>query len=124
MIIAIDFDGTCVEHAYPIIGKDIGAVPVLKAFIARGDKLILHTIRSGKELADAIAWFDTNEITLYGVNENPNQHTWSDSKKPYAHVYIDDAALGAPLQVKDGGRPYIDWRLVRQMLLTTESKND
>jgi len=45
MIIAIDFDGTCVTHAYPKIGKDIGAVPVLKQLVQYGHQLILWTMR-------------------------------------------------------------------------------
>lgn len=116
MIIAIDFDGTCVTHAYPEIGHDIGAVPVLRAMVARGDRLILHTMRSGKTLTDAIEWCTKYGITLYGVNENPEQHTWTTSKKPYAELYIDDAALGAPLKRPMNGRPYIDWAAVAQML--------
>ena len=34
-IIAVDFDGTVVTHAYPHIGNDIGAVPVLRELIIR-----------------------------------------------------------------------------------------
>lgn len=40
MIIAIDFDGTCVTHDYPRIGKDIGAVPVLKKIVENGHRLL------------------------------------------------------------------------------------
>ena len=47
MIIAIDFDGTCVTHEYPYIGKDIGAVPVLQRLVKAGHELILWTMRSG-----------------------------------------------------------------------------
>ena len=46
MYIAIDFDGTCVTHEYPNIGKDIGAIPVLKQLVKDGHKLILYTMRS------------------------------------------------------------------------------
>ncbi len=49
MIIAIDFDGTCVTHAFPKIGKDIGSVPVLKALTEQGHKIILFTMRSDVE---------------------------------------------------------------------------
>ena len=41
MIIAVDFDGTCVTHKYPDIGEDIGAVPVLKELVDKGHRLIL-----------------------------------------------------------------------------------
>lgn len=36
MIIAVDFDGTCVTHEFPEVGKDIGAVPVLKELVEKG----------------------------------------------------------------------------------------
>ena len=48
-IIAVDFDGTVVTHAYPHIGNDIGAVPVLRELIGNGCRMILYTMRSGRE---------------------------------------------------------------------------
>jgi len=108
--IAVDFDGTCVVHAYPRLGRDVGAVPVLKALAQRGHRLILNTMRSGKELVEAQQWFIDNGIPLYGVNRNPDQDSWTTSPKVYAHLYIDDAALGAPLVAGENGeRDYIDW---------------
>ena len=53
MIINIDFDATCVTHDYPNVGKDIGAIPVLKLLVTEGHKLILFTMRDKKELDDA-----------------------------------------------------------------------
>ena len=97
MIIAVDFDGTCVTHEYPNIGKDIGAVDTLRALVAKGHKIMLWTMRSGKELEDAVEWFEQNEIPLWSVNENPTQN-WSSSNKQFAHLYIDDTALGSPLK--------------------------
>jgi len=120
MIIAVDFDGTCVTHAYPEIGSDIGAVPVLKALVAAGHKLILYTMRSGDTLAAAVKWCEENGIELWGVNNNPEQHTWSASPKVYAALYIDDAALGCPLILPaNGKRPYVDWGEVSQLLLVS-----
>ena len=46
MIIAVDFDGTCVTHEFPEVGRDIGAVPVLKELVEKGHKIILYTMRS------------------------------------------------------------------------------
>lgn len=46
MDIIIDFDGTCVTHEFPEVGKDIGAVSVLKELIKSGHNLILFTMRS------------------------------------------------------------------------------
>ena len=111
MYIAIDFDGTCVTHDYPRIGKDIHAIPVLKKLVSNGHKLILNTMRSGKELDDAVNWFKENNIELFGINENPTQKRWTNSPKVYAHMYIDDAALGCPLlnipEISD--RPFVNW---------------
>ena len=114
MIIAIDFDGTCVTHEYPEIGRDLGATTTLKTLVDNGHKLILLTMRSGKTLEDAKHWFEEKGIILYGVNENPSQKRWTESPKVYANLYIDDANLGTPL-IKNSiasDRPYVDWKLV------------
>lgn len=135
MYIGVDFDGTCVTHEFPKIGKDIGAVPVLKKLVENGHQLILFTMRSDKTetlsdhaeiickaedyLAQAVNWFKENDIPLYGIQKNPTQHTWTESPKAYCHLYIDDAALGCPLQY-DGvfsSRPYVDWEKVSVYLI-------
>ena len=115
MIIAIDFDGTCVKHAYPKIGEDIGAVPVLKQLVNDGHQLVLNTMRCGGYLKDAIKWFESNGIVLYGANHTPGQSTWTESPKVYADVYIDDAALGCPTIKDQNGRVYVDWKIVAKM---------
>lgn len=134
MIIAVDFDGTCVTHEFPYVGKEIGAAEVLKELTDKGHKIILFTMRSHPEeinqnrtiggdiisndtLQDVIDWFKKHDIPLFGVNENPTQKDWSSSPKPYAHIYIDDAALGVPLK-KDSlsEKPYVDWDIVRYYL--------
>ena len=114
MYIAIDFDGTCVTHDYPRIGKDIHAIPVLNKLVSNGHKLILNTMRSGKELQDAVNWFKENNIELFGINENPTQKRWTNSPKVYTHMYIDDAALGCPLKMdlNLSDRPFVDWEIV------------
>lgn len=122
IIIAVDFDGTCVKHAHPNVGEDIGAQPVLRDLVAAGHKLILWTMRSGKELQDAVAWFTFRGIPLYGIQRNPQQYRWTSSPKAYAHLYIDDAALGCPLvplKYEDPvyARPYADWELIRRLLV-------
>ena len=116
LIVAIDFDGTCVTHEYPDVGQDVGAAPVIKKMVERGDKIILFTMRSGTHLQEAVDWFAANGIPLYGVNQNPDQHTWTTSPKPYAHVYIDDAALGVPLMRPKSGRAYVHWNAVAEMM--------
>ena len=119
LIFAIDFDGTCVTHEFPRVGKDIGAVPVIKRIVGAGHKIILFTMRgSGKELDDALEWFRKNDIPLFGINKNPTQRSWTISPKPYANYYIDDAALGCPLTYNPElcDRPYVDWNVVEKML--------
>ena len=115
--IAIDFDGTCVEHEYPLVGKEIGAAPVLRRIVDSGAKLILWTMRSDRHLQDAVDWFADHGIQLYGVQRNPTQDAWTDSPKCYAKLYIDDAALGCPLKAgPPGSRPYVDWATVEKIL--------
>ncbi len=119
MEICIDFDGTCVTHSYPVVGKNIGAQAVLEKLVQNGHNLILFTTRGGEQLLDAVDWFYHNNIPLYGVNKNPGQETWTSSPKAYGQLYIDDAALGCPLK-KDpsiSSRLFVDWELVEQWLV-------
>jgi hypothetical protein len=134
MIIILDFDGTCVTHEFPDIGKDIGAVPVLKKLIAKGHKLVLFTMRSNvynpksndpdildeldNYLDHAINWFIKHDIPLYGIQTNPTQYSWTTSPKAYGHLIIDDTALGCPLKtdLSISPRPFIDWQRVEEML--------
>ncbi len=115
-ILGLDFDGTCVTHDYPKVGRDIGASVVLKKFIKNGWKICLNTMRSGDTLQEAVDWFEDTGIELYGINKNPDQHTWTKSTKVYAHLYIDDAALGCPLITPVLGRPYVDWKTVSKLV--------
>ena len=123
IVIAIDFDGTCVTHEYPRVGKDIGAVPVLKKLVEKGHRLMLWTMRSERTmpsdtLKDAVKWFADNNIPLWGINENPEQKAtgWTNSNKQYANLFIDDTALGCPLIYSEHDRPYVDWKVVEQQL--------
>lgn len=118
MIIAVDFDGTCVEHDYPEVGMDVeGAVEVLKALRAKGHRLILFTMRSGSKLDAATRWFKERKIELWAVNNNPEQKSWTSSVKVHADIYIDDSALGCPLKfIDDAPRPMVDWAKVRERL--------
>ena len=118
LIIAVDFDGTCVTHEYPYMGRDIGAVPVLRELADAGYRLILHTMRSGRLAKSAAEWFKENGIPLYAVNSNPEQKSWTDSPKVYADLYIDDSALGCPIRFIDGARrPVADWVKIREQLV-------
>ena len=93
-IIAIDFDGTVVTHAYPHMGMDAGAVPVLKELVANDCKLILYTMRSGQLLEKAVQWFKEQKIPLYAINENPGQKSWTSSPKVHADLYENPPTTG------------------------------
>lgn len=134
MEICIDFDGTCVTHEFPNIGKEIGAERVLKRLTDNGHKLILFTMRSdidnpnsvdynihpvgGQYLKDAVNWFKDKDIPLYGVNANPKQSEWTHSPKAYGQIYIDDASIGCPLLFDESisKKPFVDWNIVEKLL--------
>ena len=123
MLIAVDFDGTIVTHEYPEIGRPIkGAIETIKAIIENDHKVFLWTMRGSKRyegrdlLREAVEYCEDNGINLYSANQSPSQ--FSTSKKQYAQLYIDDAALGCPLINRDGwDRPYVNWHKVGEKLL-------
>lgn len=122
MEILIDFDGTVVTHEYPKIGKNIGAIPVLRRLVNGGHRLILFTMRSNRELDEAVNWFKKNNIPLYGVQVNPTQYEWTNSPKAYGQLLIDDIALGVPLTyyykgVQISERPFVNWKMIEKLLL-------
>ena len=100
MIIAVDFDGTIVEHKYPKIGREKPfAIDTLRRLAAEGHKIILWTSREGELLEDAIRFCKERGLTFYAVNgDTPmGSLTFSDkttSTKLVADVYIDDRNLG------------------------------
>jgi hypothetical protein len=119
--ICVDFDGTLVTHDYPEVGKELpGAVETCQALIADGHQLILWTMRSGKELQDAVQWCFERGITLVGVNKNPTQESWTASPKAYASIYIDDLSLGCPLLFDKffSDRPFADWVEIKKLLIS------
>ncbi len=121
MEIVVDFDGTCVTHEYPRIGKDIGSLPILKRLVENGHKLILSTMRGthNTSLEEAVNWFVTNDVKLYGVQRNPTQGRWTNSPKCYGELIIDDAGLGIPLKYDTelSKRPFVDWEEVEKLLI-------
>ena len=97
MILAIDFDGTIVEHRYPEIGRVRPfAFETLKALQKKNHRLILWSHRAGKELDAAVQFCRENGLEFYAVNKNYPEEKWSekDSRKILADIYIDDRNLG------------------------------
>lgn len=107
--IAVDFDGTIVEHAYPEIGKEmLFAFLTLKELNKKGVRLILWTFRSGKELEEAVEYCRKNGIEFYAVNKNYPEEVMNEtiSRKIDADIFIDDRNLGG----------FPGWSAVWQML--------
>ena len=98
MIIAVDFDGTVVDHEYPAIGKTkLFAFETLKALQEKGFRLIMWTYRAGKELDEAVEFCRANGIEFYAINKNYPEEEYVEgeiSRKINADIYIDDKNIG------------------------------
>ncbi len=98
MKIAVDFDGTIVEHKYPEIGKPVlFAFEALKELNKRGHKLILWTYRSGRELDEAVEFCRRNGVEFYAVNKSHPDEEFDInemSRKIDAQLFIDDRNVG------------------------------
>ena len=115
MKIAVDFDGTIVEHKYPQIGKELQfAFETLKQLIQQKHQVILWTYRAGKELDEAVEFCRDNGVEFFAVNKNyPEEHyDGSISRKIDADIYIDDRNLGG----------FPGWSAVWQMLNTSDGQ--
>jgi len=95
--IAVDFDGTIVDHEYPAIGKEkLFAFRTLKELEKMGARLILWTFRAGKELDEAVEYCRKNGIEFYAVNKNYPEEVFDESisRKIDADIFIDDRNVG------------------------------
>lgn len=116
MTIAIDFDGTIVEHKYPKIGDEIPfATDTLKMLIKDGHRLILWSVREGDLLQEAVDWCHARGVEFWAVNKDypeeekdKNNHF---SRKLKADMFIDDRNFG--------GLP--DWGTIYQMITAHET---
>ena len=97
MIIAVDFDGTIVEHRYPAIGKELPfALDTIKALQMKHHQIILWTFRAGKELDEAVEFCRKRGVEFYAVNKNYPEERYNEniSRKINADIYIDDRNIG------------------------------
>ena len=116
--IALDFDGTVVEHDYPYIGKENGnCSEILKRWVKEYNvEIILDTMRGGKMLQDALKWFNDREVPIFSVGKHPIQESWTDSTKAYALFSIDDRNVGCPVKYDGKKRYMVDWEKVCEIL--------
>ena len=107
MIIAVDFDGTIVEHRYPDIGREKPfAIETLKKLAEEQHRLILWTVRKGKLLQEAVDFCRTRGLDFYAVNRNFPEENEPEERKLRADLWIDDRNLG--------GLP--DWGTIYRMV--------
>lgn len=111
--IAVDFDDTIVENAYPKIGKPkLFAFETLIALQKKGFRLILWTVRTGKELDEAVEFCKQQGVEFYAVNSNYPEEVFdpSTARKIEADIFIDDRNVGG----------FPGWGEVWQMLFPEE----
>ncbi len=108
MVIAVDFDGTIVEHEYPKIGKEIPfAIDTLKRLQQEDNhQLVLWTVREGKLLDEAVQFCEQRGLKFYAVNKNYPEEEEYESRKLTSELFIDDRNLG--------GLP--DWGVIYNMI--------
>ena len=109
MIIAVDFDGTIVEHRYPAIGREIPfAMDTLKLLAQERHQLILWTVREGRLLDEAVEFCRSRGLEFYAVNSiYPDGE--SEAQRPRkldVDMFIDDRNVG--------GLP--DWGIIYRMV--------
>lgn len=98
MIIAVDFDGTICRGTYPAIdGLQPYAREIVNRLYDEGHYIIINTCRSGENLLTAVNWMLEQGLRFHRVNDNHPEQTAlynNNSRKIYAHIYIDDKNLG------------------------------
>ena len=113
LIIAIDFDGTIVEDAYPNIGKPmIFAFETMKKLQSEGHRLILWTYRTEKKLKEAVDFCKQQGLEFYAINKSYPEEEFDGkiSRKINATFFVDDRNIGG----------FIGWTAVHKLLLNYE----
>lgn len=113
LIIAIDFDGTIVEDAYPNIGKPmIFAFETMKKLQSEGHRLILWTYRTDKKLQEAVDFCKQQGLEFYAINKSYPEEEFDGkiSRKINATFFVDDRNIGG----------FIGWTAVHKLLLNYE----
>jgi len=107
MHIAVDFDGTIVEHRYPHIGKEIPfAVVTLKTLAKEGHKLVLWTVREGELLDEAVEWCRERGLEFFAINRDypdASSEPTDGGRKLRVDMFIDDRNVGG---IPDWGAIY------------------
>lgn len=98
MRIAIDFDGTIVEDAYPYIGKlKEDAVYTINKWHALGHYIIINSCRAQEYEANMKSFLLGNKIPFDYINCNlpaDIKKFGMDCRKISADIYVDDKQVG------------------------------
>lgn len=93
-IVAVDFDGTLCENAFPEIGEPKqNIIQVIKNYKEKGFRIILWTCRNREQLTQAVEWCTEQGLEFDAINQNipeVQEMFGGDTRKVYADVYIDD----------------------------------
>lgn len=124
-VIAIDFDGTIVEHKFPEIGRLLpDAKRVINKWYDLGYKILIWTCRNNHEpdhpewkhatVGDVRDFLIKNGIRFTGINQqHPDHFFYLESRKIFAHVYIDDRNLGGfpgwKIAERMVAKYFVDW---------------
>lgn len=132
MIIAVDFDGILCENAFPEIGKpNYRIMSYIQQLIDQGHEVVLWTVRNGEELDKAIEWCNRYGLHFCNVNgpapSNAEEYEGvyeTESRKIFAHVYIDDRNLEfqSP-SIGDSGIDVVE-RLLRRGVYTWKKEEN
>jgi hypothetical protein len=116
--IAIDFDGTIVENAFPNIGRPmLFAFETMKLLQNHRHQLILWTYREGERLREAVEFCRENGIEFYAVNRSYPEEVFDEkqtSRKINADIFIDDRNIGG----------FLGWSKIWELLSAPVSKDD
>ena len=110
MVIAVDFDGTIVEHRYPRIGDELPfAIDTLKRLQKEGHRIILWSVREGRLLEEAVEYCRQRGLEFYAANKDfpeEKKNGKGYTRKLKADLFIDDRNVG--------GLP--DWGVIYRMV--------
>lgn len=126
MIIYLDFDGTVVEHQYPIIGKhNPGSFEVIKKLQDAGHEIVLNTYRveiDTESFDEAMSYLNNSKIispiTKY-TTEKIHPFEWDLVAYINSNeIYIDDICPNIPLIDADASLgKMVNWKEVDQLFL-------
>lgn len=128
MIVYLDFDGTVVQHRYPLIGEyNEGCIRVIKELQDVGYEVFLNTMRcefNDGSLEKALDYVNNVLPKMTGVNITPIKSTVRKHSPDYWDfefftdnnlLIIDDLTKGIPLKREPKGW-MVDWNEVRFQL--------